>query len=211
VALLAFAASGCNAWRLFAIPHVRGEPASDRWIRIHHPELPISFEIPDNASGPLSSLWILGKDWPPEERPVVQRWGIRAVSREYRTFYALEFAFMWLTEETPGVDRSGIVQLAASLSEPEAVISFYREVYLTERPVEYLDLGPEIVGRASARRIDGIWLDERAYQFVVAPLGDDAVLVIGARFWHTATPEERDEIFPRIARSVRFDAGVLSD
>jgi hypothetical protein len=69
---------------MFIIPHVFwAEPPSTIWVRVYHPELPVSFEMPENYAREVKDSVAQGLiPWTDQgDLPGNLVWGIRPVSK----------------------------------------------------------------------------------------------------------------------------------
>jgi len=207
---LAFALLACGS------PYLRSEPVSDRWIQVTHPTLPVTFEVPDNAErvvGASMGVRGLGLVRGPDGDPdMVDLYGLRFVSQALSRTYAVEIEIRRLTVRNPDVSAASIQQLARAIDHPDASVAFFTTVFL--EPVQndgvvFTRLGPEQISGLPAQRFlaridDPNPLFRSSYDVTIVPRAPDEVWVIGARFDNQVTPKERQDIYPRIMRSVRF-------
>jgi len=207
---LAFALLAC------ASPYLRSEPVSDRWIQVTHPTLPIAFEIPDNGVVvPRASVGVSGVGLvrgPDGDADKVDMFGLRYVSEVLVPIYAVQIEFRRLTVRNPDVSAASIQQLARAIDDPDASVAFFTTVFLEpvrNTGVVFTRLGPEQISGLPAQRFLARIDDpdpkfRSSYDITVVPRAPDEVWVIGARFDGQSTPKERQEVYPRIMRSVRF-------
>jgi len=207
---LAFALLACSG------PYVRSQPVSDHWIQVAHQTLPVAFETPDNAViEPNGSLGVVGLGvvrGPDGDADRVDEFGLRLVYEGIGRIYAVGVEIRRLTVRNPDVSAASIQQLARAIDDPDASIAFFTTVFLEpvkNTGVVFTRLGSEQISGLPAQRFLARIDDpdprfRHSYEVTLVPRAPDEVWVIGARFDDQATPQERQEIYPRIMRSVRF-------
>jgi len=205
---LAFALLACGS------PYLRSQPVSDRWIQVTHPSLPVAFEIPDNARRePAKSLGVIGLVRGPDgNADRVDAFGLRLVDEQMARIYAVGVEIRRLTVRNPDVTSASIQQLAHDIDDPDASIAFFKKVFFENgryNSVVFTRLGPKQISGLPAQRFLARVDDpdprfRSSYDITVVPRAPDEVWVIGARFDGQSTPKERQEVYPRIMRSVRF-------
>jgi hypothetical protein len=189
------------------------------WIRVDHPEMPISFELPHHAAVQQVRRFSLAPSlWRDRGRPSVTLFGIRATDEAAARYHAIEIAFLWLTPEFRGVHPKWLRELGSRIKNPKfvskvvrgALFRAMREVKLEDGGVELVDGHPArrlsvsrrlMKGTAHERVVDG-----EAY---VVPVRPDAVLVAMARFDPAATEEERRDLVKRVVLSVEIGSRWL--
>jgi hypothetical protein len=192
--------------------HRPGEPASSTWIRIPHPTYPVSFELPDNARRELVYP-LLGR-LRTRHGSDVQTWHywVHAVDYIDGPVGAVTVAFLWITDEHRGATSALFASLRDGIHDPAVAIEFLRQVYLDEdTDVRLEDRGVSLIGGRPARALEGVWRllggarELRDYPTFVVPVSGRAALVVLGDLHPHASLQEREYVFPRILRSIRFD------
>jgi hypothetical protein len=194
-----------------------GDAPEVSWVRADHPELPLSFDTPAHTAMQSARDFSLGalrrKDG---RRGSIALFGVRPIERPKFTFHALEIAFFWVTNANEGVTPEALDGLTASIEDAESVRAFLRGVLYAGRDgIELEDRGPELIDGLPARRLGvtavlaaGTANERRARgEAVVVPVPPGAALIVVARFDERSAPWERQQLFPRILRSLRIGGG----
>jgi hypothetical protein len=214
--LSCFGASGCfwDESSLFFIPDlwVGAEPPSKVWRRIRHPQLPLSFDLPENYATPIDPqpLWLVRPEPLGARRERVETWGIRPVTRGLVN-HAIELMFVVITERDR-FDPALVRGLSRRHPASDALLDFFRSTLEPGLP-GYLELSeqrPAALASCSAARLRVRWIPPSAYthrhEILVAPVPGMGILFADAAVFKRATDEERNVIAPRILDSVRVDS-----
>jgi hypothetical protein len=194
------------------------DEGSEEWVRITHPLLPISFELPRGTEfwiAPAFSLAQLrSRDG---RRKDVLLFGIRSLGEDVRRRHAVEIAFYWLTPEVRGVDLDQLSHLHDGTREPQTALEFLRGVLYSDLPqVRLRDVGPGSIVGQPARRIGIAWRTlvgtpherELRGEAVLVPAHPAAAILIVGRFDPESRETERRELFPRIVTSLRLEEAL---
>jgi hypothetical protein len=208
-------AGGCfwDESSVFFIPDlwVGAEPPSKVWRRIRHPQLPVSFELPENYATPIDpqTLWLVKPEPLDAPNETVETWGIRPVTRGLVN-HAIELMFVVITERDR-FDPALVRQLSQPRPASEALLDFFRAALEPKRHrvLELSEPRPWALASCSAARLRVRWIPPSAYthvhEILVAPVPGMGVLVADATVFERASDEERNVIAPRILDSVRVD------
>ena len=186
------------------------------WFRVEHPELPLSFEVPEGTLRQGANRFSLGQAVRNDRGRVdVPMYGVRVLDERRVVYHALHFGFFWLTDEIRGADAATLRDLGKRMGDPVAVQAFLRGVFYRRHEVALLDGGRAVVGGYPARRVRIVWTvapgtpDAREVQGEVylAPISEKVALAIIARFDPAATEQERSRLFPRIVGSIAIGGG----
>jgi hypothetical protein len=186
----------------------------DGWARIQHPEMPVTMDLPEDASYQDVRSFSLGAPSRKDRKPQrVTLFGIRALDENELRFHAVEIAMFWLTDAVRGVEAEDLRSMPRSLHDAEATERFLRRVlYRLPARVEFEDQGLELIDGVPARRaaLSRVTApgtpDQRTVEgsvFLIAP-SLDAALAVVVRFDPQSTRLERETMFPNIMRSIRF-------
>ncbi len=204
---------------LFASSPVLAAPeeASDGWLRVSHPVVPISLEVPRETDLWVAPTFSFVRHYSKDgRRQDLLLFGLRPIGEWPRRRHAIEIGFLWVTPRSRGVDAGAIPRLLEDLDRPGVTTGFLRTVLYAGLPrVRLTDRGPLPIGRNPARRIGVTWRavagtrHERTIhgELVVVPVHPAAILVVLGRFEAEATADER-AAFARIVQSVRFEDAV---
>ncbi len=185
--------------------------AAGDWIRVEHPELPLSFEVPDGTRLQGANVFSLGQAVRNDQRRVdVPMYGVRTLDERRVVYHALHFGFFWLTDEIRGADAERLRGLGGQIGDPAVVQAFLRGVFYRRHEVDLYDAGRAAVGGYPARRVRIVWTvapgtaDERSVlgEAYLIPISETAALAIIARYDPAASERERTRLFPRIVRSI---------
>jgi hypothetical protein len=188
--------------------------ADETWARIQHPAIPVTLDLPGDASYQDVRSFPLGNPRRKDRRPIrLTLFGIRPLDENRLRYHAVEIALFWLTEETEGVEEADLVAMPRTLRRARHTESFLRGVlYRGPARVRFRDRGFELIDGAPARAADLERItapgtpDERTIGgevYLIAP-SRRAALAVVVRFDPQATGHERDVLVPRIVRSIRF-------
>lgn len=192
-----------------------GETVRDEtpWVRIAHPEFPLTFEVPEETSVRPATLFSLARPRSDDRARIdVTLFGVRLLEDRAATVQAVQFGFFWVTDEFQGVDGSSLTELLGAIDDGTRVESFLRGAFYARDQVEIEDLGGEFIDRYPARRmalartVAASTRDERQVrgEAIVVPMTRRTALALIVRFDERSTDDERGRIFPRVFRSVRF-------
>ena len=180
-------------------------------MRATHPEMPISFEVPEGTGVQEARTFNLGtanrKDG---RRDPVRLFGIRPVVPRPGFFHAIEVAFFWITDAIEGTGAEQLDRLSRRISKFDDVRGFLDAVLYARADVLLEDGGMEIVDGLPARRVDvrstiarGTSNERLASgQVVVVPAPPGAALLVVARFDPESVGWERDELLLHIVHSI---------
>ncbi len=209
------AVTGCfwDESSLFFIPDllVGAEPASEVWVRIRHPQLPISFELPANYAAPADAgvPWLANPGPLDARKERVETWGIRPTTRG-RPLYAIEFVPLVVTE-SDRLEPSLVRRLSRPRSEPEELMAFFQAA-CEPKVFELLELSnqrPIVLGACTGVRFRARWTPPsvltHVHEILVAPVPGQGVLIADAPIYRRATDEERNAIGPRIIGSIKIE------
>jgi len=186
----------------------------ESWTRIQHPEIPVTLDLPGDASFQDVRAFSLGSPRRRDGRPVrITLFGIHPLDEDRLRYNALEVALFWLTSQTAAVEEVDLRALPRTLRDASPTEAFLRAV-LHRGParVRFEDRGFELIDGAPARRarLSRVTApgtrDERTLEgavFLIAPSRRSALAVV-VRFDEQATQHEREVLLPRIVRSIRF-------
>lgn len=190
------------------------DPMKGRWERIRHVELPISFEAPESLEMfPYRYAFAVGTG------RLARSDGSGVRTYEYRhrlvaslnSLYAVHAKFAWIRSDTHPVAPESVAALSRGADGPsyEEALAFVLELLEGEAREPWGDAGRTVVGERSARSLslefpDGeeVWGQNRLY---VVPVSPSDVLLVHVLTRRSATQEEREQMVPRMLRSIRFD------
>jgi hypothetical protein len=186
----------------------------ESWTRIQHPEIPVTLDLPDDASFQDVRAFSLGSPRRRDGRPVrITLFGIRPLDENRLRYNALEVALFWLTPQTAAVEEADLHALPRNLHDARRTEAFLRAVlHRGSSRTRFEDRGFELIDGAPARRATLSRVtapgtrDERTIEgavFLIAPSGSSALAVV-VRFDEQATEHEREVLLPRIVHSIRF-------
>ncbi len=210
------AASACfwDESSIFYIPDFFfTEPASKVWVRVRHPQLPISFELPANYAAQVEpSLPQLAHPEPAEGKArTVETWGIRPYAKTRFFHYAVEVTVsMFIERDRLGPER--VRSLAARpRPQPADLHAFLRDACHPSLAPS-LELSRErsvVIGACRGERVRARYLapafQGAVFEALVAPVPGRGVLIAEAYVAEAATEEEREEIAPRIVDSIAIE------
>ena len=188
-------ASGCT-----------GGAQERKWVRIKHPTLPISFEVPKGREGPVGHLvaefgYISDGDGDYLRSPY---WG----NRNSGSFTVVKWGFWWLTPMVHGVSTDDLRRLSSGrLEDSRSFIErFGRGGGNPVRPVA----NDRVDGRVASILEIGPLAEpphsQESYFLAVVPFGERGVLVISSTPYR-AREGESWAVFTRVLSSVRFARG----
>jgi hypothetical protein len=186
----------------------------ESWTRIQHPEIPVTMDLPGDASYQDVRAFSLGNPRRKDRKPLrITLFGIRPLDEDHLRYNAVEIALFWLTPSTEGIEAVDLQALPRTLHDAQRTEKFLRGVlYRGPARVRFEDRGFELIDGVPARRADLSRVtapgtrDERSIDgevFLIAPSGTAALAVV-VRFDPQATKREREVVLPRIVRSIRF-------
>ena len=183
------------------------------WIRVAHPDLPLTFEVPEETYVRQVSVFSLAQPRSDDHRRIdVTLFGVRLLADRAATLQAVQFGFFWVTEEFLGVESETLETLRDEIDAGAGAADFLRRTFYAGQDVEIEDLGGEFVDAYPARRLSVSRTvargtrDERRVrgEAIVVPFSARAALTLIARYDEVSTPSERIHLFPRVFRSVRL-------
>jgi hypothetical protein len=186
----------------------------DGWTRIRHPEIPVTMDLPGDASYQDVRAFALGSPRRRDHKPLrITLFGIRPLDESRLRYNAVEVALFWLTQDSEAVEEADLRALPRTLHDASRTEAFLRAVlHRGAARVRYADRGFELIDGVPARRADLSRVaapgtpDERTIEgevFLISPSGRAALAVV-VRFDPQATEREREVLLPRIVRSIRF-------
>lgn len=191
-------------------------PNPEYWVRIRHPQLPLSLELPNRTAieqvrrFPLAPMLL--RDG---RRPVITLFGIRPAGSEPDGAHSAEIAVLWLTPAFEGVEPAWLAALSERIKDPAYVARGLRQALYRRIPKVILaDAGDDFVDGRPARRLS---VSRRLRvkpgypvqipgKIVVVPVRPDAALVIVAQFDRASGPAERADLLDRVAGSLELGA-----
>jgi hypothetical protein len=219
-AVLAFALTGCivDPETFFGDLFIQERETDPNWVRIEHPELPVSFEVPSNKVAPVRRVyWAFGTPSPGEDEPRLRLlyWGNRLVRRSLNS-HAVEFGFLWVTTSFKGIEADWLAELEALVDRPEAVGGLYLEVF--QRGASHVRLekyrSVTVDDAYPAAAFSGHKIGKRGHRYwevsvLVVPFGRSGVL-LGIGWGKPRVPRgELDEVFTRVVESLRIRPDAL--
>jgi hypothetical protein len=184
-------------------------------MRVSHPLLPISVEVPRETEVWIAPAFRLGRLRAKDgRREDLLLFGLRALGEGARRRHALEVGFLWVTPQARGVDAERLDRLLRGMENPGTAEEFLRDVLYAELPhIRLDDEGLIKVSGRPARRIGVSWRaligtrHERQVrgEAILIPVHPAAAIVVLGRFDEASNEEERQVVFPRIAASIRLE------
>ncbi|MEE2703358.1 MAG: hypothetical protein VX614_04985 [Myxococcota bacterium] len=191
-------------------------PGPIEWIRVRHPEYPLSFELPARSEirrvrrFDLAPMLRLGKRRPP--LPVSRHRGPQTAPGPGHAI-EIEIALLWLTPEFVGVRVPWLAALPERIGDPKFVAQGLRRALYRKIPkVELIDRGDDFIDGRRSRKLSisrRVGLGTRRMHSVrggavVIPVRKDTALVALARFGRGFSAEEYAALLDHVARSLEI-------
>ena len=185
------------------------------WVRVQHPEFPLSLELPPRTDVrrvrrfDLAPMLRLGK-----RRPLVALFGLRgAETKSPAAAPEIEIVLLWLTPEFVGVEAPWLAKLPDKIGDPKFVARGLRRALYRKIPkVELIDRGDDFIDGRRSRKLSISRLvgagTGRAYWVrggaVVVPVREDVMLVALARFDQRLSADVYAALLDHVAGSLEI-------